>query len=263
MKNRRVEWTVLFVLLILAVGVLAFSFAPAKTEPLYDLLSKLGFAILVTVVVRALTILFSISDRKREVRLQGFDDLGMMVVHDPLSDFRVRDLLANAKRIRVLKTWFPENSDIEAGLMSALKRKASMELILCHPNSKLLHARCVGAEEAGDHGGRRVIRALRMIHDAICPAGSANPAALPDNLDIRLYDTWPGCPIIWYDGTWLMGFYFRGASSPKWPWIEVREGSKLAEILDDQFSSTKKDPSTTRIRNCAELLQYKMNGTGA
>jgi hypothetical protein len=55
------------------------------------------------------------------------------------------------------------------------------------------------------------------------------------DVQIAIYDNWPGCPVIWYDNEILMGFYFRGRSSPAWPWVSVEKGTRLAKILDDQF----------------------------
>jgi hypothetical protein len=168
----------------------------------------------------------SLSEKAEE--FDKFLALGMRRLHDPLTDENLQARLGNSRDIKVLKTWFPESTDIENGLEEAIKQKARVRLLLCKPGSVVLEKRSRGAHTNTSWGSYMVYHAVEKIYELV----QATPGA---DVQVAIYDAWPGCPVIWYGGEILMGFYFRGKSSPAWPWISVREGSRLAGILNDQF----------------------------
>ena len=157
----------------------------------------------------------------------AFLKLGMETVHY-LRDENLRDRLASALEIRVLKTWFPETEAIKTGLRKAIKRGAKLKLLLCNPNSALLQKRSHTALQEEFQGSNVVYHAIKNINEWVLDASELK-------VEIGVYDSWPGCPVIWYDEEILMGFYFRTAPSTDWPWITVRKGTQLAGILDEQF----------------------------
>jgi hypothetical protein len=166
-------------------------------------------------------------------KIEEFDKflaLGMKKLHDPLTDENLQYRLGSSRDIKVLKTWFPESADIENGLEEAIKQKAVVRLLLCKPGSVLLEQRSLGAVEKPRWGSFKVYDAVKKIRGWV----KTTPGA---DVQIAIYDSWPGCPVIWYDNEILMGFYFRGKSSPAWPWISVEKGTRLAGILDDQFKN--------------------------
>ena len=239
----RKEGLIAGVLVFVAGGFLFWSSAPSRANRYFDLLAKFAFAILVVVVARLVTLIFTYVDKEKENKKEKqlevyhrFVDLGMEDVHDRLSDHNLKRLLGESQTIRVLKTWFPENKEIARGLRQAIYKKAEVRLLLCKPGAKILSQRSEGAEHQAGWGGSKVYQAIHEVHNWL----TEQPGA---DVRINFYDSWPGCPVIWYDkerGTKnpkgiLMGFYFRGASSTDWPWITVRSGSDLSEILNSQF----------------------------
>lgn len=166
----------------------------------------------------------------RPARFEEFMDLGMDMVHDRLSHKNLKERLEGSEKIRVLKTWFPESKVIGNGLRSAItKQHAKVRLLLCKPGSSILKCRSLGAHEEAWWGSHKVYQAIKDVHKWVQEAPNAQ-------VEIACYDSWPGCPVIWYDESVLMGFYFRGDSSPEWPWVSVKPGTRLATILDDQFN---------------------------
>ncbi len=154
---------------------------------------------------------------------------GMVKLHDPMTDENLRDRLGSSKDIMVLKTWFPESTEIETGLEWAItNQNARIRLLLCKPESAILQQRSLGAHEKAWWGSYKVYHAVDKIYKLI----KNKPEA---DVKIACYDSWPGCPVIWYDEEIIMGFYFRGKASPAWPWVSVDRGSRLALILHDQF----------------------------
>lgn len=251
MRRNRIELSVIVVLLVLAFGLLSASYEGSKDNRFFDIVSKFSFAMLVAIVSRLVNLSFSLTDAQKDTalgRYETFSKLGMMLVHDPLSDFEVRDRLAKSKRIQVLKTWFPENADIEVGLQHALTNNgASVKLLMAHPDSRMLSVRSVGAGESADHGALTVMRLLRHIDGWVSQGKKGK-------FEICLYDGWPGCPVIWYDRNILMGFYFVGKASSCWPWVEVKHNSKLAKILNEQFELLWKDEG--KIDTCQKLRDW-------
>lgn len=189
--------------------------------------------------------------------LEAFLNVGMQTVHDPLTHENVRDLLARANHIKVLKTWFPESTEIESGLLAAIEHRARVELLLCKPDSDILKSRSLGAHEPELWGSYKVYHAVEKVYEAL----EATPRA---KVEIACYDSWPGCPVIWYDGNILMGFYFRGKASPAWPWVSVKAKTKLAKILENQFKElwTLTRPRTVLLKTRKQMAQWlKKNKT--
>jgi hypothetical protein len=241
----------LAMLFVVVLVALSFSTRPA-TQPYSktaDLLTKIAFAVLVTVVVRSLSL--ALDALKEPDHSATFAKLGMLRVCDPLGDEELQRRLAGSRKIRVLKTWFPETTTIERGLELAIKRhRAKVRLLLAHPDSQVLAQRSGGAGESPSHGAMMVLRTLNQVVDWIGHSRDAD-------VQIGLYDSWPGCPVIWCDDTVLMGFYFRGRSSPHWPWVEVEAGSKLdKEILKSQFDSLWSHRDTIRLSTVAEIASW-------
>lgn len=177
---------------------------------------------------------------------EGFSKLGMYRVDYKLAHEDLQRRLASSKRIQVLKTWFPETLVISDGLKEAIKKRAEVCLLLCKPGSILLRQRSRTAHKNDpDRGSQIVYRAIKDIH------GWIKETPRP-KVEIRCYDSWPGCPVIWYDNNnnnkILMGFYFRRDSSPEWPWINVEEGSELAKILKNQFDDLWGLPDNERLK---------------
>lgn len=187
----------------------------------------------------------------------SFQRIGIKAIYERLSTDEVGKRLKRAKKIDVMKTWFPDHPDIEAGLREAMRKPdVEVRLLLSHPDSPLLRQRSIGAGHDRDpeHGSRQVEQTLLNIYNW------ASDGA-PGKFEIGLYQDWPGCPIIWYGEDILrhalLGFYLRGKSSPFWPWIEIEAKSNLDNILRQQFDDLWK--KTPKITNSEELVLWLKN----
>ena len=174
---------------------------------------------------------------------------------------RLSGLFANAKRIRILKTWHLEDMALESGLRAALTRPdpAEVKYFLCHPDSRVLRERAVGAGEESNLGiqrNRRLVEQMaKWIHNQqTCTAC------------VTFYDAWPGTPVIECDELLFVGFFPRGLPSPSAPWLEVSRDSEFGKNLLAQFDfgpSEKKAVLETKedfVRWCrteAMVLEYK------
>jgi hypothetical protein len=183
--------------------------------------------------------------------LEGAAGLGVERIHDYLTHEGIRDLIGDAKAIKILKTWFPESKQIAHGLKRAVQNPAAtVQLLLCKPGSVILKERSLSADEDEWWGAVTVYHAIKNVHRWLIskPAGA--------NVQIACYDSWPGCPVIWYDDVILMGFYFRGESSPDWPWLRVRPGKRLAAILDKQFDELWNHPDTCHLDTLEQIERW-------
>lgn len=218
-------------LLVISIAILfgLYGEEPAKGV---DLLTKIAFAILVAALTRLLWLGFGTLEKPGDA--ESFRELGMLRIKKALSDSELKKRLSRARRIRVLKTWFPETPDIEEGLEIALgKPGTELELFLLHPESSILAVRSQGAGKGEDHGRIKVEAAREQLRAWVHEG---------DNVKVHfvLYDGWPGSPIIQLDDKFLLGFYFRRKSSPRWPWIEIEKESDMGKILEGQFEDVQR-----------------------
>jgi hypothetical protein len=178
-----------------------------------------------------------------------FSGLGMETIYEHLTHRKLKEFLQGARSIRVLKTWFPESNVIERGLSAAVKNHARVRLLLCKPDSALLAQRSEGAHKSTDLGSRTAYHAIQTVHSLVEKTRGAN-------VKIACYDSWPGCPVIWYDETILMGFYFRGDASPEWPWVSIRPHSEIARILEEQFNDLWELSDTEHLNTPGQMADW-------
>ena len=169
---------------------------------------------------------------------------GLTKYHRTLSNDTLRKLLAKSKNITVVKTWFPENDHLKEGLISSLKANGQVNLFLLDPNSEILKKRSEAASPNINHGKNHVHNAICLMYDW----KFIKPLAPVVNGTIGIYDYWPGSPLIQLDNSILMGFYWIGDSSPAFPWLEIKNGSYLHDVLKGQIMA---------IKEKSELLETK------
>lgn len=186
MRHWKRELWILGGLVVLAVATLVGLYGQPPSRG-FDLLNKIAFAVLVTVVVRSLYLALSALEDRPPDPLLSFERLGMCRAIHRLSDEELKSRLAEAQEIRVLKTWFPETRTIREGLEEALTktRPAKVKLLLMHPDSEVLRARSESAGPSREYGPEMVIQALKKLVEWE-PGG--------EGLEVGLYDGWPGCP---------------------------------------------------------------------
>jgi hypothetical protein len=185
-----------------------------------------------------------------------FSDEGMEKAHHHLDDEDLQKYLKDSSPIQVLKTWFPESRQIAAGLEGAIKNNARVKLLLCKPGSKILEQRSLGAKQDYWSGSFTVYTAVKLVYDCLKERARADKDKESERVQIACYDSWPGCPVIWYGEKILIGFYIRGRSSPNWPWINLRRGSDLAQDLSRQFDELWDDQGTERLTNLEEMKNW-------
>lgn len=176
----------------------------------------------------------------------SFRRIGMKEIYEELSAEKVCKLLEKSKQIDVMKTWFPDHPRIKEGFELAFKHGARVRLLLNHPDSEILKLRSAGAGKEREHGSQWIIQTLCDLHRLAGKKGAGK-------FEIGLHHEWPGCPIIWYDGKVLLGFYLRGWPSPLWPWIAVEDESRIGHILRKQFDDLWDKVRHSRIKTPEEL----------
>jgi hypothetical protein len=120
---------------------------------------------------------------------------------------------------------------------------------LCKPDSILLQQRSSTALKGKYQGSNVVYHAIENILKWVHASSELR-------VEIGVYDSWPGCPVIWYDDKILMGFYFRRAPSPEWPWVSVTKGKEMARILDEQFRDLWFDEHTRLLKTRKDLKEW-------
>lgn len=111
---------------------------------------------------------------------------GIITGYTELYRVDIQERFANedVHEIRILKTWFPEDTFFEDGLRHAMEAKKKVHLFLCDPSSNLLQIRSRGAGVEMDEGKRRVLKAINICG---CETSAWKPAEQTQQLiaDIR------------------------------------------------------------------------------
>lgn len=153
-----------------------------------------------------------------------------------------------SEKVTILKTWFPEDGEIAAGLAKAFQNHAKVRLIMCHPEAPILGMRSESARVRHDQAAVWIDQGLDVVEDN----------AIPKTFNgIGFYNAWPGCPVIWADDRIFVGFYFRGHTSPNQPWVEVKAGTPLSETLGYQRDTLW--DKAHQLKTLDELRQWRKN----
>lgn len=165
-------------------------------------------------------------------------EYGMLNIWHPIGGGAILSRISGARKIRIAKTWPPEDMTIAAGLKIALTKGTRIEVLMCEPDSEILKIRSEGAGQSPSRTASWIVDGVKLVHNAV---------ARNRNLEfsIGFHKAWPGCPLMRAGKHIFLGFYFLGDSSLNWPWIEVRPNSKLARILDKQWDELWKQRTAT------------------
>jgi hypothetical protein len=188
---------------------------------------------------------------------QGYSSLtalGIREGYDCIPAEKLGELIAEAKTVRIMKTWHPREGPLESGLKTALSRPdgpATVDFFLCDPNSTILRQRCEGAGEGAGEGkylnNRLVAKLIDWTgHEEGCPAS------------ITFFDAWPGAPVIQCDEELFVGFFLRGLSSPATPWLKVDPRSEFGVALQKQFELSEAEV-TIRLDTKDKLEAWRKN----
>jgi hypothetical protein len=164
----------------------------------------------------------------------GLNSLGVRAGWDSIPGRELKELFESASTIRVLKTFHPEEFELEAGLQHALGRAspATVEFLLCEIDSKLLEERCEAAGEPRTEGKHKNSRLVLEVSKWI-----ENQAQ--STCSVAFYDAWPGPPLIACDDRLFVGFYLWEKSSLSSPWLEIDPATEFGKDLCRQFAIIK------------------------
>src|SRR5262245_51199943 len=122
MPHRARELVIVLFLFALALCALLALYRLPKSEST-ELGPKFALALLVAAVTRLL--MLGLDTLRERDPAASFGRLGMRSVSSSLDEGVLRDRLAGARTIKVLKTWFPENRTIQKGLDLAIRQNGA------------------------------------------------------------------------------------------------------------------------------------------
>jgi len=205
-------------------------------------------------------------DQEDHQALEKLRTAGLGTIHEQLS----RDLLeqnfarvirqaqtdpTSHPRIRILETWTARGI---AGIMELIKEAVSkgckVEILLLDPLSHQVAYRAKAMRKDTDWVRDQIkdeLQSLRRITSELEDSGDPN-------LDVKVYNATPTNHVYDFDGTMLIGVYWRKIPSFKGPQLEIRtqdkrssDGSQLAQFISDQFEDLWKQTNT----DAAEALK--------
>lgn len=125
--RRKTEIVIIIVLFILAISLILLAFGPLQRYPLIQLFEKLGFSLLVALIVRWLTVILSESETSDRSDLNEYNEA----------------IKTARKRIWIYQTWLPGT---DGGASAILERNVrdTRILLLSFKESSPIHARITG-----------------------------------------------------------------------------------------------------------------------
>jgi DNA-binding CsgD family transcriptional regulator len=140
--------------------------------------------------------------------------------------------------VRVLNTWTGVFADYANVLVEAVRRGASVQILLLHPSSDFARQRTLDVHLStsrmtadGDevpHNIRTSIRQIASLYPEIQGG--------PGRLELRLYNLLPSFSIHQCDRAALLGFFPHATRTTTFPMLEVDLQSTLGQAIEKEFT---------------------------
>ena len=172
-------------------------------------------------------------------------------IDDAYLDFpldEVKRRFKNAKRrIVVIQTWFPEASQLETPISSALHNGCKVEIFLVAPDCDQAYARNTDLYFASEDTVK--VKVEDGTGD-LQRAFSNHPSE--SRFTLAYYKGTPVMPIYLVDDHFFVGFFTRGKDSAKVPHFSVRgAGSTIGSLLYEHIDCIRKESIPVEMHNPA------------
>jgi hypothetical protein len=193
---------------------------------------------------------------ERDNRLQQldkFDAAGLKSIHESLNSDLLKEKFSNViekaqnnqgdasthpPRVRILDTW----TDLGGwGIMNHIREAASngcrIEMLLLDPGSDHVKYRAEAMDYSADFVKGQIVEELQTL----CRLSSRLQESDHRNLEVKVYDAAPTNHIYDFDGTMLIGLYWRKSPSYSGPQIEIvaeherSHETELVRRIHEQF----------------------------
>lgn len=176
---------------------------------------------------------------------------GVEAIYEHLSDLKALEEISREDEIVVLKSWYLDNDPFRERFYEMIDvcdanihPARSVQILVCHPNSEILKVRSKSAKEMPNFGGDQMRTSLPELFKRMKKRNARQFGKVSSDEKTRdsigFFNEWPSSPIILYGDWALVGYYFKGDSSPNWPWIKVRRNSPFGRVLFDQIEKFRK-----------------------
>ena len=198
----------------------------------------------------------------RQQQLDKFDAAGLKGIHEALNSDLLKEKFSNViekaqsnrgdastppPRVRILDTW----TDLGGwGIMNHIKEAASngcrVEMLLLDPRSDHVKYRAEAMDNSADFVKGQIVEELQTL----CRLSFRLQESDNRNLEVKVYDAAPTNHIYDFDGTMLIGIYWRKSPSYSGPQIEIDSQNErssetdLVRRINEQFEDLWKHSKT-------------------
>jgi hypothetical protein len=198
----------------------------------------------------------------RQQQLDQFEAAGLKGIHDRLDSELLEEKFSNViekaqsargdsstppPKVRILDTW----TDLGGwGIMDHIKEAASngcrVEMLLLDPRSDHVKYRAEAMDKSADFVEGQIVDEL----ETLCRLSFRLQGSDNRNLEVKVYDATPTNHIYDFDGTMLIGIYWRKSPSYSGPQIEIDSQNErssetdLVRRINEQFEDLWKHSKT-------------------
>ena len=157
---------------------------------------------------------------------------GLVDVHDVMSTDLESRFGQASRSIRILQTWIPDFVAVENQFQSAIKKGASLRILLLDPLSQ--HA-VFRNQEVGFTSSDVVSGFINMNLADLTKFCQDHPECAK-KIEVRLYDSSPVCSLYASDETYVLGLFWRGRKAIQGPQFVIEAtDSYIARSIDSHF----------------------------
>jgi hypothetical protein len=153
------------------------------------------------------------------------------------------NLASRAKKIQILNTYIPQCDLLVQDLVQALRRGATVEILLLHPLCPEVEFRAESLGQDSQYICDQIKKTIAVLEQHVCN-GSGE---LDSKLHLYLYESWPPFSIYRSEREAMVGFYLNGILAVDGPQIVLSKKDRPFELFADQFERIKKGKDTREL----------------
>jgi hypothetical protein len=201
-----------------------------------------------------------------ENSLKNIHYKGLHSIHSNLSLEYVKKQMANSGNIQILQTYSPSLEHLLPDLVLALKRGATIRILLLHPKSDAndYRTRAIQEEMNDDESSseKNVREAVKNNLRDLARIYKEVDEASKKRLNVGLYDSLPSITLHSMDDVYLIGFYLHGRLAVETPQLEFFSRSKerlLVDTFQGEFDRVWKIAAKIRLNRWENDLEAPLN----
>jgi hypothetical protein len=152
-------------------------------------------------------------------------------------------LASRANTLQILNTYIPQFDLLVSDLVQALKRGATVELLLLHPSCPEVEFRAESLGRDPQYVSDQIRETIATLESHVC----SEAENLESKLHLYLYESWPPFSMYRSERDAMVGFYLNGILAVDGPQILLSSRDRQFKLFADQFERIKQGKNTREL----------------